>query len=118
MKKTIFTGAATPLTLARTENTLITSTDFARIKAYKKAGVLYLYFNGGITGSKTTSDFTEVGRISGWNAAYDIIQGIPAQSTSHSVIVLQVTSGGIIKIYVSGTSLNAWYRASVSVPEA
>lgn len=114
----IFTGAATPLTIARTENTLINSTEFARIKAYKKAGVLYLYFNGGITGSKTTSDFTEVGRISGWNAAWDILQGMPAQSTSHSVITLQVTPDGIIKLYVSGTSLNSWYRVSVSVPEA
>ena len=108
------------LTLTRTENTLVNSTSFARLHAYKKNGVLYLLGNLQVAASAATSDFVKIGSVSGWAACDSFFQNIPPQNaTGLPVLTVQITNDGEIKIFFSADlSASAFYRFGACVLEA
>ena len=106
----------TQLTITRTENNYADATSIGRLSARKRGNMLFLNFNLGLT-SGTTSDFTEICRISGWDSVSDIYTNIPCQTNGSSVISVSITPSGIVKIYCgTGTITAGFYRAFFCIP--
>lgn len=104
------------LTITRTENSYADATSVGRLSARKRGNMLFLNFNLELT-SGTTSDFTEICRISGWNAVSNIYTNIPCQTNGSSVILVSINSSGIVKIYCgTGTITDGFYRAFFCIP--
>ncbi len=96
--------------------TYMSATDFARLHAYQKNGMLYLYFNALFNGSNyTISDTTTIATISNWNAIDDAIISVPCQNDSTKVMTITVTAAGAIRVY-SAKAIHGWYRAFICVP--
>ena len=113
-----FSTANTALTISKViSTTYMTDAQFKRLKAYKKNGMLYLCFNAEFTstGYNSSSDFTTIGKISGWNAVCEILASIPKQTDGSKIVTLLVRPGGEIQIY-SAATISGWYRTSVCVP--
>ena len=106
------------LQLTRTNNQYVNVTDFNRLGAYRKNGMLCFNCNLNLSSSITSSmsDFLEIGRISSWDCPYNVVQAIPHTSTSDgSIITLQITFDGIIKIFSTRAS-GGFYRCFIAVP--
>ena len=113
-----FSTANTALTISKViSTTYMTDAQFKRLKAYKKNGMLYLCFNAEFTstGYNSSSDFTTIGKITGWNAVCEILASIPKQTDGSKIVTLLVRPGGEIQIY-SAATISGWYRTSVCVP--
>lgn len=97
--------------------TYMNDTQFNRIKAYKKYGMLHLVFNAEFTstGYNASSDFQTIATINGWQTKYDTIMAIPNQMDSTKILTLQITYNGNIKVY-STKAISGWYRTSVCIP--
>lgn len=97
--------------------TYMNDTQFSRIKAYKKNGMLYLCFNAEFTstGYNSSSDFTTIGKISGWNAVFSAFANIPRQNDGSKIVTLYVKMTGEIQVY-STTPISGWHRASICIP--
>lgn len=97
--------------------TYMTDAQFKRLKAYKKNGMLYLCFNAEFTstGYNSSSDFTTIGKITGWNAVCEILASIPKQTDGSKIVTLLVRPSGEIQVY-SAALMSGWYRTSVCVP--
>ena len=113
-----FSTANTALTISKViSSTYMNDTQFNRIKAYKKNGMLYLCFNAEFTstGYNSSSDFTTIGTISGWNAVFGAFANIPRQTDGSKIVTLYVKANGEIQVY-STTPISGWHRASICVP--
>lgn len=108
----------TDLTITRTENAYANADSIGRLNANKKAGYLFLKFNLGISSAGSPGDLTEIARISGWNALHGIELTIPPQNGSNKIMLAQITSDGIIKIWGANGLDSGFYRSSIVVPEA
>jgi len=98
-------------------STYMNDTQFSRIKAYKKNGMLYLAFNAEFTntGYNSSSDFTTIGKISGWNAAWGAFATVPRQTDGSKIVILFVKANGEIQVY-STTPISGWHRTSICIP--
>ena len=110
--------ALTSLTLTYTSNSIVSATDFARLAACRRSKMLYMYGNLGIAFAGNTGGFVEIGRISGWVAAYDVLITVPQQSDGAKVALVNITPGGVIKVYTETGAANGWFRFSVCIPQA
>ena len=121
IKKTIDT-TATFLTITRTNNNYFNATNIGRCRAIKKGAMLTFVCNlmtdeNAPTGA--TSDFIEIARISGWNAAYDIYFTIMPQGGGDKPIIVIVYANGIVKFYAAkGVAPGNFHRATACVPVA
>ena len=97
--------------------TYMTDTQFNRIKAYKKNGMLFLLFNAEFTnaGLSASSNFVAIGKISGWNAITSVVVSVPCQMDASKVATINVTANGSVEIY-SKTLITSWFRTFVCVP--
>lgn len=99
-------------------STYMNDTQFSRIKAYKKNGMLYLSFNAEFTNTGyncSPNNFTTIGKISGWDAAWSALANIPRQTDGSKIVTLFVKAGGEIQVY-STAPISGWYRTSICVP--
>jgi len=96
--------------------TYMSATDFARLHAYQKNGMLYLNFNALFGGSNyTVSDTTTIATISNWNAIDNAIISVPCQNDGTKVMTITVTTNGAIGVY-STKAIHGWYRTFICVP--
>lgn len=105
----------TQLTITRTENSLVDAVSFARMTAYKRSNILSLEGNLGINFSGNTS-FTEIGRISGWNAANAVLQNVPFQGNGAKIALIQITAAGVISVFTETGAANGFFRFNLCVP--
>jgi len=98
-------------------STYMTDTQFSGIKAYKKNGMLYLSFNAEFTnaGYNSYPNFTTIGKISGWDAAWSALANIPRQTDGSKIVTLFVKKNGEIQVY-STAPISGWHRTSICVP--
>lgn len=68
--------------------------------------------------ASATSDFVEIGRISGWNAAIDVLIGMAQQDNGAKIATVRVTPAGVISVYTATGSTGGFYRFMAAVPEA
>lgn len=105
----------TRLTMTRTENNLVDVTSFNRVAAYKCGNMLWL--NGNLVVSEgPASSPVEIGRIAGWSAVISAYQNVPFQGNGAKVIIVEVTSGGVINISSITGIASGFYRFSFCVP--
>lgn len=96
--------------------TYMDDTAFNRLKAFKKNGMLYLYFNAEFaTTGYSVSEYETIAHITGWNAIYDAFATIPNQNDGSKIVTLAVSPTGDIKVY-STTAITKWHRASICIP--
>lgn len=109
--------ALTNLTITRViSTTYMTDAQFNALRARKKNGMLYLNFNADFTSTGlTTSDFTTIGTIGGWQSVYDTYITIPKQTDSTKLLIVEVTLNGEIKVYSTST-ISGRYRGYFCVP--
>lgn len=105
------------LTITRViSTTYMTDTQFGRLHAYKKNGVLHLNFNAEFSGGLDASTESKtIGTISGWNAIGDVFMLVPCQTDSTKILNLAVRANGQIQVY-STKPISSWYRTSITVP--
>ena len=109
-----------PLSMTYTTNSYISEESFnSNMKAYAKGGALFLLFNCYLsTALPTDTTNVEIGRISGWSAAYAGQASLAGRSSSGN-LVMQVAQNGTITIgNASGSNCSGYYRTSMVVPEA
>lgn len=106
--------ALSTLTITRTENSVVSTTELARCSAYKRAGILCLNFNATLSGA-SMSDFVEVGVISGWSSPTSPFLVIMPQNGEAKPVVLQVSTSGSIRLYGSQGTAYSFYRGTVSI---
>jgi hypothetical protein len=115
----LFETSSQLLTMNYTQNNYVTATDFNRMKAYKRNGMLFFYGNLLANGTGgTMNDFVTIGSISGWDAIYDAWQ-TPGNQSGTGSLSLTITPSGDIQIFHSGgitVGSGAWYRCSICVP--
>ena len=112
-----FTALET-LTITRViSTTYMNDTQFGRLYAWKKNGMLFLKFNAEFTSSgyNASSDFQTIATISGWNALSETFMTIPKQTDSTKIMILCVKSNGDIQVYSTST-ISGWYRTGICVP--
>lgn len=108
-------NSKTRLTMTRTENNLVDATSFNRVAAYKRGNMLWL--NGNLVVSEgPASSPVEIGRIAGWSAVISAYQNVPFQGNGAKVIIVEVTSGGVINISSTTGIASGFYRFSFCVP--
>ena len=113
-----FSTANTALTISKViSSTYMTDTQFNRLKAYKKNGMLFLLFNAEFTstGLSASSNSVAIGKISGWNAISPVIVTVPCQMDASKVATINVRANGSVEIY-SKTPITSWFRTFVCVP--
>lgn len=103
------------LTMTRTSNSLVDATSFARMTAYTRSDILFLNGNLYITFSGNTG-FTEIGRIAGWSAAYDVLVDVPAQDNGAKVALVQISTSGVISVFTNTGVASGFFRFNTSVP--
>lgn len=106
----------TALTITQYTNSHIDT--YSRIFAVKRGNMLY--FLGNITAKQGDgfSDFEAIGKIEGWDAVYDSLATVCAQSDGSKVLIVSILANGTIRLY-SGTGLTTgidFYRCSLCVP--
>lgn len=84
------------LTITYTQNSYVSST--SACSAYKKNNTYYFNLNIGVTGNPTP-DFVEIGRISGWTAPKQLQMQVVGQSSSFTMVTVNITTSGVIQIY-------------------
>lgn len=94
--------------------TYMNDTQFSRLHAYKKNGVLHLNFNAEFTSAGYTGN-GEIATISGWNAIGDAYASIPCQTDSTKVLIMTVRYNGKIEVY-STKPVSSWYRTNICIP--
>ena len=111
-------NSKTVLSLTRTEQSWVNETDFARLYAMKRGNMLHLRGNLCVTyGSGFSGGFQQIGTINGWNAASEVYINVPMQNDGSKVVVVQISTSGVIKIYSSTEfSGNPFFRFNVCVP--
>lgn len=99
-----------------TSNSVVLSSDFARMDAFKSGNMLFLNGNLGATNGAATSEFVEIGRISGWSAISNVMTSTTCQVDGTKVMTIRVTANGVILVYSAQTILGSWYRFFICVP--
>ena len=113
-------GTLKPSTLATsyTSNSYVGSTDFARIAAYEKDGVVYVKGNLYITANPQQNSAVTIGSITlPRNLLYDAQLTIPSASGGNGLVSV-ATNGDISIIRLTSTSWSGWARFSLSAPLA
>lgn len=107
----------TTLTLSRTENSYVNTTNFARLYASRINRMLVLNGNLALSSaipSGALSDFVEIGQVSGWNAPYTYYQNISGQMFGDTICV-SIDNGGVIRIFAPSARTD-WYRFTACMP--
>ena len=114
------TKTVTQLTLTYTTNSLVTSTNFNRLYAYRKNGMLFLMGNMLVSAGAATGDsFVEIGTISGWSAVDSYYCTVAPQGNNGTAIVtVYITNTGSIQLFcpTAVTSSSTWYRFAACIP--
>ena len=111
-------GPAVQLSTTYTQNTLVTSTAFARLHPFDKNGFLLLVGNMLVSSGAATSNFTEIGKLTGWSAIDAFYATVPPQSVNQPVITVSITSSGSIQLYrAAAATSESWYRFTAIVPK-
>lgn len=106
----------TSLSLTYKSNSLVDSTGFNRLAACKRSNMLCLHGNLYINFTGNTSSFVEIGRISNWTAAYDILQDVPAQDNGAKVALVQISTAGVISVFTATGTAGGFFRFNVAIP--
>lgn len=107
----------TTLSLTYTTNTLVTSTSFARLQAFRKNGILFLNGNMLVQSGSQTSDFTEIGNIAGWSAVSSYYASVPPQGAAGPSVTVSISTSGKITLYIGvATTATLWYRFAACIP--
>ena len=111
-------GTTEQLTITRTENSYVDATRVGYLRAVRKDGMLW--FNGNITFSTPmpsgTTGWTEIAKISGWNAPYGVHATVAGQEGDGTLLVM-VTEGGSVQIYNgSGKTVSGFHRCPMVAP--
>ena len=111
-------GTTEQLTITRTENSYVDATRVGYLRAVRKDGMLW--FNGNITFSTPmpsgTTGWTEIAKISGWNAPYGVHATVAGQEGDGTLLVM-VTEGGSVQIYNgSGKTASGFHRCPMVAP--
>ena len=115
---TIKVNTCETLTLTRKDNSYVNATNFNRLAAFKKSGILFLKINLALsTATPAMSDFVDIGDISGWNSVSTILVGMISQGTTLYELSMQIVPGGTISIFTpSQTPAGPFFRQMVSIP--
>lgn len=108
----------TALTLTHnTSQTWVDDENFNRLSAYKMANGMYtLYGNLRISQTGELTNFVTIGSIAGWNTTNNSLITVPGQSSNGGVLVIQVTTNGMINIAsYTGILQNSFYRFQLTV---
>lgn len=109
----------TTLSVEYVSNTYVDITSIARLKAFKKGGVLFLV--GGLyinTSMPTGTTAEQIATITGWNACSSIYADVPGNGGSGTIGVNISAAGAISVGNSSGTAAVGYHRFTLSIPAA
>lgn len=110
-------GTSEQLTITRTANSYVDATYVGYLRAVRKDGMLW--FNGNIgfsTAMPSGTGWTEIAKISGWNAPYGVYATVAGQQGG-GILTVMVTEGGSVQLYNnSGGAVNGFHRCPMCTP--
>ncbi|MBR6207003.1 MAG: hypothetical protein IKQ73_07565 [Oscillospiraceae bacterium] len=107
------------LTLTYTSNNYVSSSSFGYVSAYRRSNVYMIRGNLEVTTAiPTGTNWTQIGSIGNYSAAYTEYLSVAAQNGS-GVLAVRIESNGTISIAnTSGSAVNGLCRFSSAIPTA